>query len=472
MSNPLVLERLVGHARCTLRNDHPIRTAAAGGRAVVYWMQRAQRGIDNPALDAAVFAANELGLPLAVYLCPTPNFPRATVRAYTFLFEGFSDIRDDIERRGAAFVLRIDRPARIDTFAREVNAALVIGDENPLRETEAWRQKAGTRLDVPLVTVDSETVVPSSSFDKEEWAAHTLRPKIHRLLPQWLVSMPEPEVATRFTAETRPPSDDPNRSSLPAAFRRDASATATPYFRGGTREGLRRLEAFLANGLAAYPEQRNRPEDEQGTSHLSPYLHFGHLGPRLVALRVQHSVAPEEAKEAFLEQLIVRRELAINFVRHNPHYDEFACAASWAVTTLAARRSDPRPYSFSKEQLVLGRTADPLWNAAQNEMRLTGHMHNHMRMYWAKKLLEWLPSPEEAYALSIELNDRYELDGRDPNGYTGIAWAIAGKHDRPFAPGRAVFGTIRSMTLASTSRKFDSKRYIARFEELAREADR
>lgn len=466
-----LLSKIASHPRGTLRNSHPIRTPAEGGRCVVYWMQRAQRGIDNPALDAAIFAANELKLPLAVFLAPTPRFPRATVRAYTFLFEGFADVKESVEARGATFVFRVRKKTRVDEFAAEVGAAIVIGDENPLRETEAWRTRAAKRLDIALVTIDADVVVPSSFFEKEEWAAYTLRPKIHARLSEWLVPGPELSVATRFAASKRPRSDE-IPSALPPAFRRDDSAKGAPFFRGGTREGLARLDRFLASGLAGYPERRNRPEDEGGTSRISPYLHFGHLGPRMVALRVSCSSAPQPAKDAFLEQLIVRRELAWNFVRRNPRYDEFDCAAPWAVETLAKRRDDPRPYSLSKAQLDSGRSPDPLWNAAQHEMRVTGTMHNHMRMYWAKKLLEWSSSPEEAYALAVEFNDRYELDGREPNGYAGIAWAIAGKHDRPFAPGRAVFGTIRPMTLASTSRKFDSKAYIARCERLAAEADR
>lgn len=468
----ILLERIAAHPRALRRNAAAIRSPGEGARCVVYWMQRAQRGVDNPALDAAVFAANELKLPLAVFLAPFPRFPRATARAYSFLFEGFADVRRAVERRGAAFVFRSAAPIRIDAFAAEAAAALVIGDENPLRETEAWRTRAAGRLDVALVTIDADVVVPSVFFEKEEWAAYTIRPKIHARLAEWLAPSPEHAVKVRFARGAAPASEEPRTGALPAAFRRDVSATATPFFRGGTGEGLARLERFLAGNLARYPERRNRPEDENGTSRISPYLHFGHLGPRMVAAMASRCDAPQPAKDAFLEQLIVRRELAWNFVRRNPRYDEFSCAAPWAAETLAKRGADPRPYTLSKEQLEFGRSPDPLWNAAQNEMRVTGYMHNHMRMYWAKKLLEWSRTPEDAYALAVEFNDRYELDGRDPNGYAGIAWAIAGKHDRPFAPGRAVFGTIRPMTLASTSRKFDAKEYIARCERLAAEASR
>jgi deoxyribodipyrimidine photo-lyase len=232
-------------------------------------------------------------------------------------------------------------------------------------------------------------------------------------------------------------------------------------FRGGTRQARRRLGRFAAERLIAYRETRNHPE-LNGSSQLSPYLHFGHIGPREVALAIRGSDAPDVAKEAFLEQLIVRRELAVNFVRHNGSYDRLAGCEAWARQTLRRHRFDRRPYLYTEEQLDSAATHDSLWNAAQREMVSTGWMHGYMRMYWAKKILEWTADPEEAFDLAVRLNDRYELDGRDPNGYANIAWAIGGKHDRPWPP-RPVFGTIRSMTYASTCRKFDAARYVARF---------
>jgi deoxyribodipyrimidine photo-lyase len=465
--NPL-LARLAAHARCAIENDRGVATGE-DDRCVVYWMQRAQRGFDNPALDAAIFAANELSLPLAVFFAPVPFYPRANARAYRFLFEGVADLAKDVEARGAAFVYRTHPRHRITDFAAEVNAAFVVTDQNPLREIRDWRRSVASRLPVSLVSVDADVVVPTQLLEKDEWAAYTIRPKIHRLLPTWLTTKPEPAVAVRFSTRRRPRSEAMPTGVLAPAFARDTSALPAVRYRGGSAAGRKALDRFLAGGLAQYEEQRNRPECETGTSRISMYLHFGHLGPRYVATKVMESDAPESAKAAYLEQLIVRRELAVNFVTRNPHYDDFRCAPDWARATLAVRRSDPRPYTLSREQLELGDSPDPLWNAAQNEMRLTGFMHNHMRMYWAKKLLEWSPSPEEAFAIAVEWNDRYELDGRDPNSYAGIAWAIAGKHDRPFAPGRQVFGTIRPMTLASTRRKFDSRRYMETVAALATE---
>jgi deoxyribodipyrimidine photo-lyase len=234
-----------------------------------------------------------------------------------------------------------------------------------------------------------------------------------------------------------------------------------PGLRGGLVAARRRLHDFVGHTLNDYAGARNHPE-EDGTSRLSPYLHFGQIGAREVARAVAGAEAPAESKEAFLEQLIVRRELAVNFIRHNGAYDRLDGCEAWARRTLRQHQFDERPHHYTANEFESAVTHDPLWNAAQLQMVTTGWMHGYVRMYWAKKILEWSSSPEEAFATAVELNDRYELDGRDPNGYTNIAWAIGGKHDRPW-PVRPVYGTIRSMSYASTSRKFDSARYIAHY---------
>ena len=227
---------------------------------------------------------------------------------------------------------------------------------------------------------------------------------------------------------------------------------------------LRMLEDFLKHGLQSYSKDRNHPE-LSGTSRLSPYLHFGHIGPLTIARAVQAASAPAAEKSAFLEQLIVRRELSVNFVRYNSHYDSFESLEPWADRSFARHSGDLRPVLYREKQLEQAETHDPLWNAAQKQMVLTGWMHNYVRMYWAKKILEWSPSVATAYQRAVWLNDRYELDGRDPNGYAGIAWALVGKHDRPWFE-RPVFGQIRYMSYASTSKKFDCHQYIQNVKEL------
>jgi deoxyribodipyrimidine photo-lyase len=246
----------------------------------------------------------------------------------------------------------------------------------------------------------------------------------------------------------------------------DRSVSLVQHWRGGSKQALRILREFVSKKIATYPVQRNHPESD-GTSQLSPYLHFGHIGPHTVALAIQNAAAPLRAKQAFLEQVIIRRELAVNFVRYNPHYDSLECLEPWADRSFAEHAIDRREIVYSERQLEDAETHDPLWNAAQKQMVLTGWMHNYLRMYWAKKILEWSPSIAVAYQRALWLNDRYELDGRDPNGYAGIAWAMVGKHDRAWSD-RPVFGKIRYMSFASTSRKFDSRKYIEQIKNLER----
>jgi deoxyribodipyrimidine photo-lyase len=244
-----------------------------------------------------------------------------------------------------------------------------------------------------------------------------------------------------------------------AALACDRSVLPVKKFIGGTDEAERRLHLFLQERLAQYDQRRNHPE-VPGTSELSAYLHFGQISPVTVALAVRGALAPAAARDAYLEELIVRRELAINFVARNPNYDRLQGCPDWGRATLAAHEDDPRPYLYTERQLENAATHDPLWNAAQTEMVTTGRMHGYLRMYWAKKILEWTKTPARAFAIAVRLNDRYLLDGRDPNGYAGIAWAIGGKHDRPWGPRRPVFGTIRYMSAAGMAGKFDVKGYL------------
>jgi deoxyribodipyrimidine photo-lyase len=244
----------------------------------------------------------------------------------------------------------------------------------------------------------------------------------------------------------------------------DAAAGRVASVRGGPREARRVLARFVRERLDGYAVGRNHPELD-ATSQLSPYLHFGHIGPREVATAVRDAGAPREDRDAFLEEFIVRRELAVNFVRFNPRYDSLDGCEPWARRTLEAHAADRREPRYSLARLEAADTHDPLWNAAQAQMVDTGWMHGYVRMYWGKKILEWTRDPAQAFAHAVLLNDRYQLDGRDPNGYTGIAWAVGGKHDRAWGPERPVYGTIRYMSYASTSRKFDCARYIRRVEE-------
>jgi len=436
------------------------------GTCVVYWMQRAQRAVDNPALNLAIDAANLLRKPVVVFIGLVPFYPNANLRSYTFFIQGLENIREGLLQRNVGLILRRYPHHELERFCDEVRPTLVIGDENPMRELEEWRVRVARRLRVPFWTVDSDVIVPTSLLKKEQYAARTIRPRIHALLGEFLTAPRNPKAQAAWKPASKTSSLSP-QDDLLADFSIDTSVQPVASVPGGTQAGMNALRRFVEQRLHGYDGERNQPAND-GTSQLSPYLHFGHIGPHTVALAVKNSSAPREDREAFLEQLIVRRELAINFGKFNPHYDTLECAEPWALQTLKEHRRDEREWLYSEKQFEGAETHDPLWNAAQQQMVISGWMHGYLRMYWAKKILEWTRTPEEAFAIAVRLNDRYELDGRDPNGYAGIAWALAGKHDRAWGPERPVYGKIRYMSHASTSRKFDSKRYIEQIRNSAR----
>ena len=427
------------------------------GRCVVYWMQRSQRGVDNPALDVAVEVANELQKPIVVFFAPVPFYPNANIRHYRFLVEGIPDIAEELEKRGVGFVLRRYPDHHLLKFCNEVHPAIVIGDENPMREPESWREKATKLLNVPFWTVDSDVIVPSHLLQKEQYAAFHARRRLEAQLERFLVASHNSKAKVPWKApknfETLSPDCD-----VTSNWKLDRSVNPVSAFHGGTREALRLLDDFVSRKLKNYAKLRNHPELD-ATSRMSPYLHFGHISPITIALAVKKSKAPTADKGSYINELLVWRELAINFVTYNSHYDSFESGENWAHRSLASHVHDPRPVLYTESQLENAETHDPLWNAAQNQMVQGGWMHNYLRMYWGKKILEWTKTPAEAYRIAVLLNDKYELDGRDPNGYSGVAWSIVGKFDRPWFD-RPIFGQIRYMSLESTGRKFDSKRYI------------
>ena len=445
---------LTSDARVTVR-----RAGAANpdGACVVYWMQRAQRGIDNPALDVAVQAANFLGKAIVVFFAPVPFYLHANLRHYRFLNEGIPDIAAALARRNIGFVLRRYPDHSLVKFCDEVNAALVIGDENPLREPEGWRQAAAKKLRVPLWTVDADVIVPAKLLGKAQYSAHIIRPRLQGQLKTYLVPSKDPHARVPWAKPAQLQLLDPH-SDITEDWKLDRSVSQVSDWRGGSAEATRLLNAFVHHKLPGYARRRNHPETNH-TSCLSPYLHFGHISPITIALAVEKADAPSTDKEAFLNQIITWRELSVNLVLSNPDYDNFECAEPWAHRTLAKHAKDHRPVLYTEKQLENAETHEELWNAAQMQMVNTGWMHNYLRMYWAKKILEWSRTPSEAHRTAVWLNDKYELDGRDPNGYAGIAWAIVGKFDRPWFE-RPIFGQIRYMSGASTGKKFDSKKYI------------
>jgi deoxyribodipyrimidine photo-lyase len=459
LSAPQAINQLANQTRVVVRRGGSLRPDA---RCIVYWMQRAVRIADNPALDIAIEAANLLDLPVIVYFSVIPNYPNANLRHYQFLHQGLKDVAEDAAERGVGFVVRRHPNNSLEAFLEEVEAALLIGDENPCREPERWRRVLAKRLKVPYWTVDADVVVPSRVFDRSFVLLHHFRPHLKRELPKYLVAPSNIKPDHEWKPKKSLESFDLSHDITQGFTKLDRTIKPVDAFTGGTHAALKRLKQFVNIELKDYEELRNHPETK-GTSRLSPYLHFGNIGPLTIALAVNEAVragkAPASAGEKFLDELIGWRELAILFVRHEPNYDNWECAAPWARKTLLEHAGDPRPHRYTLAQLERGETYDELWNAAQRQMVDTGWMHNYMRMYWGKKILEWAPDPARAFEWAVMLNDKYELDGRDPNGYAGIAWAIVGRHDRPWFD-RPVFGLVRTMTGASTAKKFDAAKYI------------
>jgi deoxyribodipyrimidine photo-lyase len=450
-----ILQKFAADARITVRNHKGVNPE---GKCVAYWMRRSQRGEDNDALNVAVEAANLLARPVVVFFSLVPHSVHANLRHYAFLVEGIPDIAMALERRNIGFVLRRYPDHSFLKFCEEVKPALVIGDENPMRESVNTREIVARKLKVAFWTVDSDVVVPSRLLLKQQYAAHIMRKRLSSWMNDFLVPCENPRAKIAWK-KPRNVESLPLHSKFLEGFSLDRSVQPVASVKGGAGEARRLLREFIKHKLARYTKLRNDPEND-GTSRLSPYLHFGQIGPKTIALAVKTANVPRTTKDAFLDQLITWRELAVNFVTFNPDYDSFESAEPWAMRSLGQHRKDERPVRLNERQLENAETYDPLWNAAQMQMVNKGWMHNYMRMYWAKKILEWSPSAAIAYRIAVRLNDKYEIDGRDPNGYAGIAWSIVGKFDRPWLE-RPIFGTIRYMSLASTGRKFDSRKYIA-----------
>jgi deoxyribodipyrimidine photo-lyase len=436
-----------------------LKQGSPGKGPVVYWMSRDQRTRDNWALLYARERALQAKTFLLVVFCLVPEFLGANRRHYDFMLGGLQEVERDLDRKGVPFHLLPGQPeAVLPPFLRMVQAGCLVADFDPLQIKRLWKSRTAQKIEIPFYEVDAHNIVPCwAASDRQEYGAYTLRPKIQRLLPEFLEDFP-PLKKLAFHPTTGNQKTD--WTGLKPAGNTDPVVQPVLGFLPGEKAAGGTLKRFIADGLAAYARDRNDPL-KTGQSDLSPYLHFGQIAPQRVAWEVHRSAAPSDSRKAFLEELIVRRELADNFCFHNPRYDRVAGFPDWARKTLDQHRGDPRDYWYTRQQLEGGETHDDLWNAAQREMVSSGKMHGYLRMYWAKKILEWTSSPEEALETALALNDRFELDGRDPNGYTGIAWSLGGVHDRPWGE-RKVFGKIRYMSYNGCKGKFDVQAYIKR----------
>lgn len=442
-------------SRTRARNEHLI-----GKGAVVYWMQREQRVEDNWPLLYAQKQAEERGVPLCVVFCMVTSFINAGLRHYDFLFRGLEEVEQDLQKRNIPFYLLLDNPTdAVPKFVTDNKIGEVICDFNPLRFADAWREEVGKKIPVRLTEVDGRNIVPCwVASNKEEFAAHTFRPKITKLLPQYLTPMPSLS-KQKDTGLFK--SNKIDWQKVRGVMQFDESVSIVDWIISGTQAAKLTFRRFLNERIELYAEKRNDP-NENVLSGLSPYLHFGHISSQWVANEVNNSDASKENKEAFLEELIVRRELTDNYCFYNKDYDKVAGAHEWAQKTIAAHAKDKREYIYSKDQFESSETHDELWNAMQRQMVLEGKMHGWCRMYWAKKILEWTPDVQTAIDIALYLNDKYELDGRDPNGVVGVMWSICGVHDRAWTE-RLVFGKIRYMNFNGAKRKFDIKQYISKY---------
>jgi deoxyribodipyrimidine photo-lyase len=442
---------MIQKERVRLLNEKSVRKR----KYVLYWMQASQRAEYNHALEFAILKANELRQPLIVFFGITDQFPEANERHYTFMLEGLKEVKDSLRKRGIQMVIRHETP-EAGALRLATRASIAVVDRGYLRIQRAWREDASRRMECPLLQVESDVIVPvEETSAKEEYAAATIRSKLKRNLDAFLVPLKEYEPILDSLSLDFDSFDIDDLEKIISKLRIDRSVNRVGSFHGGTKEAKSHLETFLDSKLDRFPELRNDPTLDY-VSHMSPYLHLGQISPLYIALQVSKSGSP--GMEAFLEELIIRRELSMNFVFYNQKYDSFEAIPDWAKKTLKVHQKDKRSYLYSLKELEGAKTHDPYWNAAQKEMLHTGKMHGYMRMYWGKKILEWTRSPEEAFRNVLYLNNKYELDGRDANGFTGVAWCF-GKHDRPWGE-RPIFGNVRYMNDKGLKRKFDADGYV------------
>ena len=456
----------IADTRIIALNDRKMVT----GDYVLYWMQQSQRAEHNPALDLAIREANRLELPVLVCFGLTDAYPDANWRHYRFMLEGLRDVKTHLGENGIRFVMRLGEPPAI---VRELGrrAALIVCDVGYTRHQRRWRKTVSAQATCRVVQVEGDVVVPVAVVsEKAEYAARTLRPRIQKHVDNYL-KLPRaarPQFSSLGLDVKGVDLDD--IEDLRSTLSIDTEVKpATPFFRGGTGEAKKRLRRFINIHLDAYDANRNQPQTDD-TSCMSPYLHFGQISPVYLALQVREARTGQDAdRNDYLEELIVRRELAANFVTYTPDYDRYSCLPGWAQQSLAEHADDVREHVYTREALEAAQTHDPYWNAAMLEMKHTGYMHNYMRMYWGKKILEWSHRPEAAFETILAINNKYFLDGRDPNSYAGVAW-VFGKHDRAWFQ-RPIFGKVRYMAASGLERKCDIQGYVQKVERLVRQSE-
>jgi deoxyribodipyrimidine photo-lyase len=427
---------------------------------IVYWMSRDQRVNDNWGLIYARLLASKNQTGLSVVFTLVNNFLGATERQYHFMLEGLKEVEINLRKLIIPFYLLLGEPEEVlPKFLTEHEISSLITDFDPLKIKRKWKKNITDKISIPFYEVDAHNIVPCLYVSqKEEFAAYTIRPKINKLLPEFLDEFPIIE-----------PVDENDLSNIELinwdkifnSLNIDRSIKKVNWLKPGESAAAEMLEKFLSEKIDRYDAERNNPTID-GQSNLSPYLHFGQISAQKIALTVKQKFGNSPIAASFLEELIVRRELADNFCFFNQNYDSYEGFKDWAKESLNKHAADKRDYIYDLHTFENAKTHEALWNAAQLELITTGKMHGYMRMYWAKKILEWSESPQEAMRIAVYLNDKYQLDGRDPNGYTGCAWSIGGIHDRAWFE-RSVYGKIRYMNYNGCKKKFDVGGYIKNF---------
>ncbi len=422
--------------------------------SVCYWMSRDQRIEDNWALLYAQDIALTYKCKLYVFFNIVKSYLDADSRHYNFMLDGLKEVEKDLKKKNIPFILLTGDPVEnIPEIINKNKTSILITDFNPLKISQQWLRDITNKIDINIHQVDAHNIVPCwVTSQKQEYAAYTIRPKINKLLPEFLTSIPE--LDNHYCNEEA--DFVVNKWDEIINFLEISKKDKIKWLKSGSKEAKKTLNQFIEHKLENYDELRNNPNFD-GASNLSPYLHFGQISAQRVALEVSQS--EHSSKEAFLEQLIVRRELADNFCYYNTNYDNFEGLPAWAKDSLIKHKEDFRQYIYTLKEFEAAKTHDGLWNAAQLEMVRKNKMHGYLRMYWAKKILEWSPSPELALEWANYLNNKYELDGRDPNGYVGVAWSIGAVHDRAWAD-RPVTGKVRYMSHDRMKLKFNISQYI------------
>jgi deoxyribodipyrimidine photo-lyase len=435
------------------------------GKYFLYVMEASQRVWYNHALEFSISLANEYNKPLIVIFNLTDKYKYSNARYYTFMLEGILKIKKLFKDRGIKFIInKSDYISGCLSFSK--NACGLVTDRNYLKTQRSWRKVVAEKIDIPLFEIETDVIVPIElvSNKKEPYAA-TIRPKILKLLEQFLLKVEPQDIKCK--------SDDFDFDSFELETAEDyihslnidkSVKPVSKYYSGGFDIAESLLNDFIHHKLPFYKELRSDPTKDY-QSELSPYIHFGQISTLQILIDVlDYYDFKDENVQSFINEIVIWRELARNFCYFNPLYNEYEGIPDWAKQTLEEHLKDKRDYIYSLEELEFAKTHDPYWNAAQIQLLKTGKMHNYMRMYWAKKILEWTPHPKTAFDYACYLNDKYELDGRNPNGYAGISWCF-GTHDRPWFE-RPIFGKVRYMNDKGLERKFDIKKYVEKYSEV------